>query len=216
MHRKPSRRRWWLAVAAALGLVAAGFVMGLAGWRSRGIPPPPVPPRSADAGTRRPAAAGPRPLSYSRPVSVVIPAIGVNAQIIPLGENPDGTVEVPLLSTPFLTSWFDQGPTPGQRGPAALFGHVDSAYTGPAVFYKLGDLRPGETVSVNRADHTTAVFSIDRVAMFPKAAFPTTAVYGPTSDPQLRLITCGGPFDESTHTYLDNIVVFATLSAVHG
>jgi hypothetical protein len=215
MHRRPSRRRWWLGMVAALGLVAAGLVMGLAGWRSRGMPPPPVPPRSANVRTRRPAADVPRPLSYSMPVSVVIPAIGVSAQIIPLGENPDGTVEVPLLSTPFLTSWFDQGPAPGQRGPAALFGHVDSAYTGPAVFYKLGDLRPGETVSVNRADHTTAVFSIDRVAMFPQAAFPTTAVYGPTPDSQLRLITCGGPFDQSTHTYLDNIVVFATLTAVH-
>ncbi len=145
-----------------------------------------------------------------------LPAKGVDAPIEPLAENPDGTVAVPALSTPFMTSWFDEGPAPGQRGPAALFGHVDTAFVGPAVFYRLGDLRPGDTVSVTRADHRIAVFGVERVAIFPKDAFPTEAVYGPTPEPELRLITCGGPFDGFAHTYLDNVVVFARLIAVRG
>jgi len=210
-------RRWWLGPAAAVGLVAAGAGMGLAGWRSRGDSLPPEPPGSAygsSAGPPRGAAA--RPLPYSVPVRVAIPAIGVNAQVIPLGENPDGTVAVPPLSMPFVTSWFDEGPAPGQRGPAALFGHVDTAYVGPAVFYDLGDLRPGQTVSVTRADGSTAVFRIDRVAMFAKDAFPTAAVYGATPDAELRLVTCGGPFDPVTRSYVDNVVVFARLRAVGG
>jgi sortase (surface protein transpeptidase) len=211
MYRRPRPLSSWLGIALALCLLAAGAALGIAGWRSHGVPPPPVPPRSADVRTHVAALA---PLPFSVPVGVIIPAIGVRAQVIPLGETPQGTVEVPLLTMAYLVSWFDKGPTPGQRGPAALFGHVDSVYSGPAVFYKLGDLRPGDTVSVIRADHETAVFTIDRVAIFPKTAFPTMAVYGSTPDPQLRLVTCGGPFDLSTRTYLDNIVAFATLTGV--
>lgn len=107
-----------------------------------------------------------------------------------------------------------RGPTPGQLGPAALLGHVDVAATGPAVFYRLRTLVPGDTVHVTRADHRVAVFRIYRVAAFAKKAFPTRTVHGPTSGAQLRLITCGGPFDATTGSYLDNIVAFARLSAV--
>ena len=157
-----------------------------------------------------------RPLSFSEPVQVVIPAICVRASVIPLGENPDGTVRVPPLSTPGLTSWLDAGPAPGQDGPAALYGHVDTAASGPAVFYRLGDLVPGDTVDIIRADHRVAVFGVYRVAEYQKNAFPTLAVYGGTPGPELRLITCGGAFDPSTGSYLDNIVVYARLTAVNG
>ncbi len=207
----------WLGPAAAAGLLAAGAALGLAGWRSRGFWPPPEPPQPAYGSSAAPpgaAAASPPPLPFSRPVRVAIPAIRVSAPVIPLGENPDGTVAVPPLSMPFLISWFDEGPAPGQRGPAALLGHVSAAGIGPGVFYDLGELRPGQTVSVTRADGRVAVFRIDRLTMAAKNAFPTTAVYGATPDPELRLITCGGPFDPITHMYLDNIIVFARLIAV--
>jgi sortase (surface protein transpeptidase) len=144
-------------------------------------------------------------------VRVAIPAIGVCGRVIPLGENPDGTVLVPPLSEPRLTSWFDDGPAPGQTGPAALFGHVDTAAAGPAVFYRLGDLVPGDAVDVTRADHRVAVFRVYRIAEYPKNAFPTMAVYGNTARPELRLITCGGSFDAVRGSYDDNIVVYARL-----
>jgi sortase (surface protein transpeptidase) len=155
-----------------------------------------------------------RPLSFSAPVEVAIPAICVRASVIPLGLNPDGTVRVPPLSRPRLTSWFDDGPAPGQAGPAALYGHVATAASGPAVFYGLGDLVPGDTVDVTRADHRVAVFVVYRVAEYPKSAFPTMTVYGDTPGPELRLITCGGVFDAAAGSYLDNIVVYARLTAV--
>jgi sortase (surface protein transpeptidase) len=145
-------------------------------------------------------------------VRVAIPAIGVRARVIPLGENPNGTVAVPALSQPFLTSWFDEGPSPGQPGPAALYGHVDTAAVGPAVFYRLGDVRPGDIVRVTRADHRVAVFRAYRIATYAKNRFPTRLVYGPTRYPELRLITCGGPFDTATRQYLDDIVVYAHLT----
>ena len=201
--------------------------------RSRPAPTPPAiglggpasfPAGQAAAGPRRtvrctsPPAVGAgtpvRPLSYSAPVQVAIPAICVRASVIPLGLNPDGTVQVPPLSTPRLTSWLDDGPAPGQAGPAALYGHVYTAASGPAVFYRLGDLVPGDTVDVTRADRRVAVFVVYRVAEYQKSAFPTMTVYGDTPGPELRLITCGGAFDAAAGSYLDNIVAYARLTAV--
>ena len=52
------------------------------------------------------------------------------------------------------------------------------------------------------------VTKVDKVS---KSAFPTEAVYGPTSDPELRLLTCGGAFDQAAHSYVDNVIVYAKL-----
>jgi hypothetical protein len=156
------------------------------------------------------------PLAFSVPVRVSVPVIGVNATVISLGENPNGTVQVPSLTTPQLTSWFDDGPARGQTGPAAIFGHVDTAATGPAVFYRLGDLVPGDTIDVTRADHSVARFVVYRIAEYAKDTFPTMTVYGDTPGPELRLITCGGAFDAAAGSYLDNIVVYARLKLLDG
>jgi sortase (surface protein transpeptidase) len=150
------------------------------------------------------------------PVSLRIPAIGVNARVIPLGLDASGGVAVPSLHTPFLTSWYDKGPTPGQDGPAVLLGHVDAAAVGPAVFYKLGDLSPGDLVYVSRRDHRTAVFRVTAVAMYPEGRFPSHDVYGFTPNPTLRLITCGGDYDQQTHHYLDRTVAFAVYTGDRG
>lgn len=95
-----------------------------------------------------------------------------------------------------------------------MLGHVDST-GGPGVFFRLGALRPGDEIDVVRADGQTAVFRVDRVAEYPKSAFPARLVYVPTHYPSLRLVTCGGNFDAATGNYLDNIVAFATLVSSH-
>jgi Sortase domain len=216
----PASRRRLLAGTAGLLLVSGIVLVAAASLTSAGRPPEPptVNPSgpAARAAVGRPCA-GPASAShagrlpYSVPEEVTIPAICVRASVIPLGLNPDGTVQVPSLSTPQLTSWFDEGPAPGQTGPAAVYGHVDTAATGPAVFYRLGDLVPGDAIDVTSADHRVAVFAVYRIAEYAKTAFPTMTVYGQTPGPELRLITCGGPFDAATGHYLDNIVVFARL-----
>jgi hypothetical protein len=143
---------------------------------------------------------GPAPLPRSVPVSLTIPAIGVKAQVIPLGLDASGGVAIPHLSTPFVTSWYDKGPAPGQDGPAVLLGHVDAAGVGPGVFYKLGDLVPGDLVYVTRRDHRTVVFRVTAVALYSEQDFPSKEVYGYTPHPTLRLIT---------HHYLDRTIAFA-------
>jgi sortase (surface protein transpeptidase) len=146
------------------------------------------------------------------PVRLEIPAISVRSPLLELGQAADGSLEVPQPGPHYdEAGWYRYSPTPGALGPAVIVGHVDSAHGGPSVFYRLGALRPHDRIRVTRADGTVAVFAVDDVQRFAKAAFPTSLVYGNTSNAALRLITCGGPFDRHTGHYLDNVVVRASM-----
>jgi hypothetical protein len=172
------------------------------------VPAPPTAPGSASG-----AAQGPE-LARSLPVSISIPAIGVNSRLLYVGLNPDGTIQVPPLNDPPLTdeaAWYKYSPTPGQLGPSIIEGHVDSSNAGPSVFFRLGALKPGDLVYVTLADRRVAVFRITGVRLYLKDHFPTSTVYGNTDYAALRLITCGGTFDEQSHHYRSNVVAFASL-----
>lgn len=153
----------------------------------------------------------PAGLPRSTPTTITIPRIGVNAEIMTLGMNPDGTVEVPPLDQAMKAGWYSPGPSPGEAGNAVIVGHVDSAKIGPAVFFNLGALQKGDTINVARQDGSTATFTIDEVKSYPKTAFPTELVYGPSDKPSLRVVTCGGQFDQNAGSYLNNIIALATL-----
>src|SRR5439155_1565453 len=96
--------------------------------------------------------------------------------------------------------------------PAIILGHVDSR-AGPAAFFRLRELRPRDIVRVGLADGRILVFRVQRVRRYPKDRFPAEAVYFPTLNRELRLITCGGEFDYASRNYRDNIVVYAALIA---
>jgi hypothetical protein len=150
-------------------------------------------------------------LPRSQPVSVDIPAIGVTSKLLHLGVNSDGSMQVPsLVTSASEAAWYKYSATPGQIGASVLEGHVDS-YRGPAVFYRLGALRPGDTVDVRLADGMTAIFRVTGVRQYPKSSFPAKTIYGQTDYAALRLITCGGAFDYATGHYLGSIIVFASL-----
>jgi Sortase domain len=217
------------------GLIAAvmvaGIVLAFVGSHTLRWSPPPAPP-SWEAPTRSQLAASglrahareqpprapqprridgylPVPMARSVPATIDIPGIKVRAKVISLGLTSTGGPAVPPLTRPFLTSWYDKGPTPGEPGTAVVFGHVDAKAVGPAVFYDLGDLRPGDRIYITLEDRRTALFQVYSAALYLKADFPARAVYGYTSWPSLRLITCGGEFDQATGHYLGNTVVFA-------
>lgn len=141
------------------------------------------------------------------PVRVQIPAIGVDSDLMDLGLEPDGTLEVP--PTGFPAGWYTGAPTPGELGPAIIAGHVD--WRGPGVFHDLHRLSPDDQVTVSRADGSAAVFRVTSVEQYPKDAFPTDEVYGDIDHAGLRLITCGGVLNRQTGSHDDNIVVFAEL-----
>jgi hypothetical protein len=177
-------------------------------------------PSESAAGATGPSAGqgrGPR-VQRSLPVSIQIPAIGVKSRLLHLGVNSDGEIQVPpLTSTPGEAAWYKYSATPGQAGVSVIEGHVDT-YEGPAIFFRLGALRPGDVVDVTLADGVTAVFRVSGVRAYLKSKFPAKIIYGATSYAALRLITCGGAFDFATGHYLSSTVVFATLASVrrHG
>jgi LPXTG-site transpeptidase (sortase) family protein len=118
------------------------------------------------------------------------------------------------IATPSKAAWYNGSPTPGQIGTSVIEGHIDT-YKGPSVFFRLGALRPGDTADVTLTDGTVAVFRVTGVRQYPKSDFPSISVYEDTTYPSLRLITCGGRFDYTTHGYLSNTVVYAILVSSH-
>ena len=158
----------------------------------------------------RPPAAAPGPAAAPvRPVAVSIPALAVAGPLEELVADAD-TGELAAPADPARAGWYAAGVVPGDQGPAVIGGHVDSR-SGPGVFFRLRTLHPGDLIDVTRSDGRTVHFSVIAVALYPKDRFPTEAVYGPTSGPELRLVTCGGTFDRSARSYDDNVVVDAAL-----
>ncbi|MDN6134895.1 MAG: class F sortase [Brevibacterium sp.] len=167
-------------------------------------------PTEADPTTPADPTADPAPdnaMDASAPTRLTIPAIDVDTSIMDLGLTDDDVLEVPPLGKDAPAGWYERSPTPGEVGPSLIVGHVDSAEDGPAVFFDLGGLQPEDTLTVTREDDSKATFSVDDVTDYGKDSFPDYKVYGNTEDPEIRLITCGGDFNEQTGHYEDNIVV---------
>jgi LPXTG-site transpeptidase (sortase) family protein len=150
-------------------------------------------------------------LPASVPERIAVPDLGIDADLGTVGLDADGVMQTPSYSKPMQADWYKEGPTPGEKGAAAIVGHRDTPQASAAVFRKLADLRRGETIDVRRADGTTAVFAVDEVDTFAKDDFPTRKVYGSTGRAELRLITCGGSLTADRH-WDSNVVVFAHLT----
>lgn len=203
--------RRWPGVVAVVALVTVGAVLlAVAGYQWLH----PTGPQAAALGElsgsgqttwNRPAFAA---LDRSTPTALSVPAIHVKSALVRL-RMADGVLEMP--KTGGVAGWYRGSPTPGQNGAAVIAGHVDWT-DGPAVFYQLGRLRPGNHAYVKRADGRIAVFTVHAIRQYAKNSFPSALVYGDAPGPELRLITCGGAFVNGH--YVDNIVVFAHLSAV--
>ncbi|MBC3840953.1 class F sortase [Streptacidiphilus sp. 4-A2] len=147
------------------------------------------------------------PMASSAPTRIKIPTIDVNAPVIPLGQDAAGHLQTPPENDRNLAGWYSAGPAPGSAGNAVMDGHVDTR-VGPAVFYNLGALRKKDPIEIDRRDGTVALFTIDAVEVYRKNSFPDQQVYGPSHDPELHVITCGGAFSKRSG-YQSNVVVYA-------
>ncbi|MFC7220789.1 class F sortase [Streptomyces polyrhachis] len=207
------RRSVWgvLVVALLIGVYLVQHGLGTGG------PPQPAHAYAAvfdpvhEAAARQLPAA-PDPLPSSRPVAIRIPAIEVAARLTPVSTDKEGWVEAPPPERRNLAGWLDTSPTPGEQGTSVIDGHVDNA-TGPAVFYSLGTLQPGQHIDIARKDGSTAVFTVYGIEAVRKDTFPAARVYGEKGKPELRLITCGGDYTKEGG-YEGNVVVFARLTEV--
>lgn len=232
--RPQGGRRGVLAAAATAVLAVVGVLALVLGLRGQDGPPqpsaaaPPSTTTSAPPTVAPTTAPGPTPsapttpdppatnrigpfLPASTPNRIEIPSIGVaSTSFVDLGIAADGSITVPGSADE--VGFYTGGPTPGQLGPAVLAAHVDSKQ-GAGIFYRLGAVKVGDVVKVGRADGSTTTFRVDKVATYPKDQFPTEEVYrGDFTRSEIRLVTCGGPFDKVKH-YLDNVVVFAHLES---
>lgn len=215
-HRRGTYRRDALRVA----LVGLCAVVAVGGWALGRRAPAEQPVRPVRAVAAPPASSTPVilgaapshavvPPAVGVPLRLQIPAIDVDAAMTSVALRPDGTLtEPPRWEVP---AWYSGGPRPGAVGPAVIAGHVDS-YAGPAVFFRLRDLRAGDGVVVIDSLGLRHQFVVDTVMAYSKDRFPTDVVYGPQPLPVLRLITCTGGFDTSARSYVDNLVVFAHLA----
>ncbi|AJP05092.1 peptidase C60 [Streptomyces cyaneogriseus subsp. noncyanogenus] len=211
-EERQRKRAPWGVIALVL-LTGLALIRNGSGEFDTG-PPQPASAAASDSGALGDALAAPapRPLPYSAPDRVRIPAIQVDAPMMPVGLDADGWVGAPPPEDPNLAGWFTGAVSPGEKGTAVVVGHVDNTQ-GPAVFYGLGALQKGNKVELSRQDGRTAVFEVYGLEVFEKDDFPGDRVYASKGAPELRVITCGGGFSEQ-NGYEGNVVAFARMTAV--
>ena len=216
---RPGGGRGARGAALGLGLAAVLVLTGCAtgqaepvsssppGSEASGAPSSPAPPATSSPATPAPA---PAVGVGAEPARVAVPAIELDEPLIDLGIDSTGAMEVPVDADE--VGWFTGGGRPGGRGPTVVAAHVDST-SGPAVFFRLSELVPGDEVTVTTVEGTVVRYVVDEVVDVPKAEFPTARVFGAQPTDQLRLITCGGVFDPGSGHYDQNRVVFASPAA---
>jgi hypothetical protein len=232
MGVRPRRSRWPAAALLAGAARAGGSAAGYAATRppshdygtvpAAGLPAPATPAsagppgrdRAAPAGSSRALPAVRAPRSAPAAVTVIrvparlrIPAIGVNAPVVPVGVQAGGWLAIP--PDPSDVGWWAGGGFPGQAaGAVILAGHIDSAVSGPGALLRLQDLRPGDGVSVVAAGRAYR-YRVAALRAYAKTDLPAAAIFGQRVTARLVIVSCGGPYDPATGHYLDNIVAYA-------
>ncbi|SEF18671.1 class F sortase [Jiangella alba] len=210
MHRtRDGRRPGRVAAVAVLALLLAAACGGggdPSGAGTATAPAAPAAPPAAPASEPPTPSAVPVAEQLADPVAVAVPAAGIDTNVVPIAVDGDNVLVPPPYGD---AGWWQAGPEPGENGAAVIAGHLDNR-DGPDVFYRLGDVAPGDEIIVARADGGTSAFRVVEVGQYSQDEFPTDAVYGgPDDRPLLRLITCGGEYDRELGRYRDNVVVFA-------
>ncbi|MCX5042654.1 class F sortase [Aldersonia sp. NBC_00410] len=204
--RRPS---WFVTIAftTAIAVTCITFTQGLTRDADRrdqraDVRPHVTAPQPADWSSVPPG--------YAVPTTIRAAKINLYAQIATL---PRATSDVmPLPVDPQVAGWYPDSAAPGQRGTSVILGHFDSK-TGPAAFYTVPQLQPGDLIDIDRSDGTIAHFAVTDVAIYPKDSFPADKIYQPAPDSEIRLITCGGKFNDQLHSYDSNIVAYATYTS---
>jgi len=209
-YKRPRRKALvslGLAPAALVVIGVAGSVLfGQQVMSGKHLEPPKTFSTKAVALKTAPAV---KTLPASEPTNISIPAVGINVGIEPVGQDANGAIQLPPVLE-WIAGWYKYSPTPGQLGPSVIVGHVDN-YQGVSVFWRLREVQPGNDIFIARADGSTAHFTVTSLAEYSQADFPSQTVYGNIDYPGLRVITCGGTFNEATGSYDQNTVVYAKL-----
>ncbi len=138
------------------------------------------------------------------PVRLRLDSVGIDAAITDVGVRLDGDLEVPEATE---IGWYRFGPEPGEPGSSVVAAHVD--YNGrPGAFFPLRETAIGDVLEIDRSDGSTLRFEVVAVDQYDKDELPDD-LWRRDGEPQVVLITCGGPFDRRERSYQDNVVVTA-------
>lgn len=143
------------------------------------------------------------------PTRLLIPKLGINTNIEPVGLDEQQRMEVPQSWN--NVGWYKYGARPGDNGTAVIDGHLDSP-TGAAIFWNLNQLKIGDHVTVIDQQQQTHLFIVTRKVLYSDSNFPLQTVFAATTTPTLNLITCGGIFNRQAQNYTDRLVIFTVLS----
>lgn len=210
--RQEEHRGWWFLLTAGLLCLVGGGVLllaqiaNVAGEQNVGsIPAERVasPPQTGrDVGSSRPVVLPPAP------VRLRLPRLHLDAPVLPVSVGPDGLLGVPI--NPRLLGWWSGSARPGSAsGSVVIDGHVDSAALGLGALFRLRDARPGDEVVLENAVGKSTGYTVVARRSYAKTTLPVAQVFAAEVGPRLVLLTCGGAFDQATHHYADNIVVYA-------
>jgi len=147
----------------------------------------------------------------ANPSRLIIPTIGINALVEPLGILPNGDLATPTRNPWEDVGWYNGGVHPGERGSAVIYGHLDRPGGSAAVFWRLRDLRVGSEVRVVNTDGKTLYFQVTRIAFYTPGSAPIQDIFGNSGGTYLNLITCAGDWIPIQHQTTLRLVVYTSL-----
>jgi sortase A len=156
----------------------------------------------------RPQPSGIQLIEVASPETLEIPKLGIKAKVESVGLDPTRKMDVP--KTPEGVGWYNLGPKPGEVGNAVIDGHLDSE-TGPAVFYGLSSLQPGDQIKVIDSSKQSFTFTVTGNITYQFDQVPLDQIFGSANTVNLNLITCGGFFNHTTRNYSSRVVIYSTL-----
>ena len=200
-HPSPA---WGRQAHAARRRMVARLVIALLVWMGwvGGLQPAHAAPTRAVSG----AATGD---TAAAPLRLRIPALDIDAPVVAVGQTADGKMAAPTRIAD--VAWYNAGALPGEPGNAVMAGHLDDSRGRPAVFGRLADLAPGDSVFVDMADGITHHFAVIEVADYPADAAPLTRIFGLDFERDLNLITCDGAWNQDAQRYERRLVVYTRL-----
>ncbi|GAA0133673.1 hypothetical protein YSY43_05130 [Paenibacillus sp. YSY-4.3] len=142
------------------------------------------------------------------PTELIIPTLKVKASVEPVGVLEDGQMDVPKHTD--IVGVLHPGVIAGEPGNMVMDGHVDS-YTGPAVFFNLKKLKPGDPIIVRDHAKRKLTYIVESVESYPTSEAPVDRVFGDTKERRLNLVTCSGKYSRKKKEHEQRLIVFAKL-----
>jgi LPXTG-site transpeptidase (sortase) family protein len=188
-------------ILLTLGILAALFIIGRGLYYS--------PNGDTGTGALASSAEGAAHSENSLPDRLLIPKLGIDADIQHVGVTKEGNMAAPNNFVD--VSWYKFGAVPGQLGSAVIAGHEDNAVSLDGVFKHLEDLQLGDRIYVEDASGAKLEFKVVEKAIYPYNDSPTERIFNAKGKARLNLITCAGDWLPEAKTNDKRLVVYTEL-----